>query len=212
MSFNDPSGLERLRHTRGAGRVLAVLGLLTMLGGLGVFGFAIVSVFGARGNVPEIPSAIPIGFGIAIVGAIASTVGLAFGVPRNAKLGDHITYRTSIRGHTITAGSGSTITAPMDVRIDQRINIVHRLNVALDDVEMPDARWPQVEAAMAAVQDAVASGEHDSVVAQRLEHLTRLLGSVGALAGAGSAAAKAIVDLATTLGPAGRTVLSWFGL
>jgi hypothetical protein len=207
MSFNDPSGFERLRHTRGAGRVVAVVGLLVMLAGLAVFGFALLSVFGSSQRVPRMPSTVPIGFGIGIVGALLYSVGLAFGVPRDARMGPDINIR---QGHDIWAGGNVTIDGSMSITIDQRVQIVNDLDSAIPWERLSGAKRQRAEEAVDAVREAVENDAPASVIARRLDHLTRILSAVGALTGAGGAVAAGIIELARTLGPAGRAILSMF--
>src|SRR5688572_28135964 len=81
-TVQDVSGLARLPYTRGFGRFLAYTGLFVMLGGLAVFGFFLVSMISqsfGTGDRPALPTMMPIGFGVGIIGAIMLTIGLAIG-------------------------------------------------------------------------------------------------------------------------------------
>jgi hypothetical protein len=218
MTF-DPSGLERLRHARGPGRVIAWLGLLAMLGGLGVFGFGILGFWGTigSGSSPRgFPPSMVYGFGVAIVGAIAYTIGLAIGVPKDADMSlfrytdnRRIDNRRTTVNQRIKNTKG-TVIAP--IVIDQRIQIVERLGTAIEKAPVPDDAWDETLERYEDVRDAVEGDADAPTIGQRLEDLTDLLIKAGALTNGASTLGRAIIDLAQTLGPAGRTVLSWLGL
>ena len=96
--------------------------------------------------------------------------------------------------------------------IDQRVQIVERLGRAIEKAPVPDDAWDETLERYEDVRDAVEGNADAPTIGQRLEDLTDLLIKAGALTNGASTMGRAIIDLAQTLGPAGRTVLGWLGL
>jgi hypothetical protein len=210
MGPDDPSGLERLRYTEGAWRWIAILGLLVMMGGLALAGFAILSVFTATERIPRMPTMMPVAFGIAIVGALGYWAGLAFGVPRDSDFGrSNVHIGPQFHGNP-------TFYGPVDARVSvtlhmERVTIVGELDQALSYLSLPEDYWPGVEAAFEEVRGAVDADAQPGEIASRLRYLASIVKDAGAVAGGANSVIEAIKALAGTLGPAGRTIFALLG-
>ena len=208
--MDDPGGFNRLSRTHGIGQVVAWTGLIIMLGGLAVFGFALLSMFG---NIdPEhIPTGFPpaaiYGFGAGIVGAILYSLGLATAPPEGPSVS------IGRIGHDIIDSPG--VIAPQfgrDLIIDQRhIEAFNYLDRTVGNLPLNRRDRRDAQAAVNDVADAMNHGQSQEA-ADSLEDLTNILTDAGVLAKAGTEAARAIIGLAQVLGPAGLTVLRMFGL
>jgi hypothetical protein len=201
MGPDDLNGLERLRYTEGFWKWVAILGLILMMVGLGIFGFAILSAFMATERIPQMPASMPIGFGIAMVGAIAYWAGLAFGVPRDSDYGRHKIHV----GPEFHADGDLTFYGPVDARVtlalhQRRITIVNRLDQALSTMTLPEEDWPEAETAFQEVRAAVEADAQPEEIASRLRRLAGILQGAGAVAGGASTAIQAIRALAATIG------------
>ena len=212
MIVHDPSGFGRLSRTRGPMRIVAILGLLLMLGGFAVFGFAILSTFqqARNGDVSGPPQEMIYGFGAAIVGAILYQLGLALGVPR--KLEDK-PYRPPKPSIYVSGSPGTTVNSKVSggvhVQVTQvTLQWVDYLDQSLDDLEYLPKGARQ---AMAQVRDEVNAGMPQQA-GTSLERLTNILVQGGALAGATTTVIQGIQGLAGMLGPYGAGALRLIGL
>ena len=224
-SFNDPSGLHRLPRTRGFWRYVAYLGFLVMTAGLGVFGFMLLSTFGAMsgggGGVPRMPPGLPIGFGIALVGGLAYQVGLVLGAPQDddpgpATFNDYSQYdggyNTYVDNSIDTGGGSLTMRdyAPsVQVRINRELANVDQLADAVARLRMTEDDRAIAESRIKALRHAVATNADESEVDRRLRRVADVLVGVGALTGGATAVFGSLLRLAGVLGSAGKAVYDW---
>jgi hypothetical protein len=210
---NDPSGIRRLPQTQGIWKPIAYLGFIVMTVGLGVFGFVLISAFGAAsGGVPKMPAELPIGFGIALAGAIAFQLGIGLGAPQDEPQRGDTWYIE--HGIDIHATDGSRVSFG-DVEQNVSLTINQQL-AAVDDLHDAVARHPMDKRRRAAaikqidaLGGAIAEEADDDEITDRLSRVTDVLVAAGALTGGATTVLASLLKLAGLLGDAGQGVYDW---
>lgn len=208
---DDPTGFRRLPQTQGMWKPIAYLGFIVMTVGLGIFGFMLISSFGAAsgGGVPKMPAGLPIGFGIALAGGLAFQLGIVLGAPKDRPFPGAPYYDISSefiadRGSSINIGRYQP-----SIVINQQLNGIDDLYEAVLAQRMDKRHRSAAIERIGELSEAVEADAGEEVITNRLKRVTDVLYAAGALTGGATAVAASLLKLAGLLGDAGQGVYDW---